>query len=623
MGKDKKGIVPFLILCVETLGVVYGDIGTSPLYALKVCFSEEFNVAPTKENVLGLISLFFWGLMGIVTIKYLLFILRADNEGEGGVLSLMALCKGSSKRAVFITFLGLFGAGLLYGDGVITPAISVLSAVEGLKVYAGTLENVVLPITIIILVALFLFQKKGSAKVGNIFGPIMILWFLTIALLGLKEVIKNPVIFASLNPYYAINFFLSNHIHSLFVLGAVVLAVTGVEALYADIGHFGKKPIRYNWFFFVFPSLILNYFGQGALVISDISALSNPFYNLAPRQLLIPLVILSTSATIIASQAVISGAFSLTRQAVQMGFLPRLPIIHTSALERGQIYVPSINYLLMVVTIFFVIFFKSSDNLASAYGIAVTMTMVISTFLFYYLSTYVWKWNPFFTLMLSSIFLTVDSAFFLANIIKIEKGGYIPLLIGSAVFYIMNTWKKGRKLLFEKIQESSLEWGHFLKELENPTVARVDGSAIFLSGNSKGVPVALLHNLKHNKVLHHQIIIITVVTTDEPRVKQQERIEVTQIVENVYTVKVKYGFMETPDIVKIIKSSFPSKGISVDMDRVSFFLGRETLVAGEGKGLNKIEKFIFSFLSRNSASAVAFFKIPPNKVVELGSLVTI
>ncbi len=622
MNKEKRTLKTFLILSLEALGVVYGDIGTSPLYTLKVCFSEEFKIAPIKENTIGIMSLLFWSLTLIVTIKYLLFILKADNKGEGGVLALMALCKGNTKKITIVTILGLFGAGLLYGDSVITPAISVLSAVEGLEVYAKDLSHYVIPITITILILLFIFQKKGTAKVGKVFGPVMILWFLTIAGLGLKEIIKNPEIFLALNPYYGLNFFFRNGISSFLVLGGVVLSITGTEALYADVGHFGKSPIRFNWFCFVYPALLLNYFGQGALILSHPEAISNPFYNLAPKGILIPCVILATIATVIASQAVISGAFSLTRQAVQMGFLPRLQIVHTSEMERGQIYTPAINYILMAITILFVVGFKTSDNIAAAYGVAVTTTMLLSTLLFYYLTTYIWKWNPFYTLFFTTIFFMFDISFFTANLIKVERGGYIPLLIGFLVFYAMQTWKKGRTLLLEKLQESTVSWESLLNSLKSSNVAVVDGTAIFLSGNPKGVPVAFLHNFKHNKVVHQNIITMTVVTTDEPGIPKSERLEVTEIAPNIHNVTVKYGFMQTPNIKEII-DLLPSKGISVDMNKVSFFLGRETLVPGKGKHLNKIEKFIFSFLSRNAISATAFFNIPANKVVELGSLITI
>ncbi|MCX7829563.1 MAG: potassium transporter Kup [Acidobacteria bacterium] len=619
--KTKTGT--FLLLSLEALGVVFGDIGTSLLYALKVCFSKGLNIQPTELNILGVLSLIFWALTLTVTIKYLLFILRADNSGEGGVLALMALCRGVGKKITFVSILGLFGAGLLYGDGVITPAISVLSAIEGLEVYAPNLATYVVPTTITVLVLLFLFQKKGTAGVGKVFGPIMVIWFISIGILGLNYVLKSPQILKAVNPYYGLNFFFRNGLHSLLILGAVFLAVTGAEALYADIGHFGKNAIRLNWFVLVFPSLFLNYFGQGALLLSKPNAVSNPFFNLAPSRLLIPFVVLSTMATVIASQAVISGAFSITRQAVQMGFLPRLPIIHTSSIERGQIYVPTINYLLMIITITLVFAFRTSDNLASAYGVAVTTTMLITTLLFYRLTTYIWKWNPFFTLFITFLFFVADISFFLANIVKVEKGGYLPLIIGLSVFFIMKTWKKGRTLLFERLQESTIDWAALIHSAENTNIARVPGTAIFLSGNPKGVPVALLHNLKHNKVLHENIITMTIVTTEEPKVKKKEdRLEVFEIAPHIYSLTAKYGFMETPDVNKLL-DQLPSKGLSVDRNSMTFFLGRETLVPSRKKMLNRFEKFVFNFLSKNATSATAFFNLTPNKVVELGSLVEI
>lgn len=613
----------FLLLSLEALGVVFGDIGTSPLYTVKVCFSKEFGIDLTKANVFGVLSLIFWALVITVTVKYLLFILKADNNGEGGEIALMALCGGVGKKITFVTILGLCGAGLLYGDGVITPAISVLSAIEGLEVYAPNLSSYVVPITITVLVLLFLFQKKGTAGVGKIFGPVMILWFASIGLLGLNYVFKSKEILKAVNPYYGLKFFLDNGFHSFLILGAVFLAVTGAEALYADIGHFGKKAIRFNWFFLVFPALFLNYFGQGALLLLKPQTVSNPFFNLAPTPLLIPLVILSTMATVIASQAVISGAFSITRQAVQMGFLPRLPIIHTSSIEKGQIYVPSINYILMVITIALVLAFKTSDNLAAAYGVSVTTTMIITTLLFYRLTTYIWKWNPFFTLFLTFLFFVVDISFFFANIIKIEKGGYLPLIIGGSVFFIMKTWKKGRNLLFENLQQSTIDWPALIHSTENKKIATVPGTAIFLSGNPRGVPVALLHNIKHNKVLHEQIITMTIITTEEPKIgKKEERLDVVTIAPHIYSITAKYGFMETPDVNRLL-DLLPSKGISVNRNTMTFFLGRETLVPSRKKVLNHIEKFVFNFLSKNAISATAFFNLTPNKVVELGTLVEI
>ena len=615
----------FLLLSLEALGVVFGDIGTSPLYTMKMCFSKEYGLEVTRGNVLGIISMIFWALMVTVTIKYLLFILKADNNGEGGVLALMAICgsKLSKSRGLIVIFMGLFGAALLYGDGVITPAISVLSAVEGLGIYAPRLHNFIIPITVAVLLVLFIFQKKGTAGVGKVFGPVMVIWFLSIGILGLNAVIRDPEIILAVNPFHAAKFFVDNGIASFFVIGAVFLSVTGAEALYADIGHFGKSPIKFNWFILVFPSLILNYFGQGANLLVNPKAASNPFYHLAPAPLLLPMVVLSTVATIIASQAIISGAFSITRQAVQMGYLPRLSIKHTSESERGQIYVPAVNWILMALTISLVLGFKNSDNLAAAYGIAVTTTMLITTLLYYRLTSFVWNWNPFLTVFVTTIFIIPDSAFFLANIIKVEKGGYLPLIIGTVIFLIMRTWKKGRKLLLSKLQESTLTWEQLIHSVENSNIRRVPSIAVFLSGNPKGVPVALLHNFKHNHVVHETVITLTIVTVDEPKVKNKdERIEVNEIAPRIYSVIARYGFMETPNVPKLL-DQLPSKGLMVDKDKTTYFLGRETLVPGKGKGLRFWEKPIFSFLSKNATSATAYFSLPANRVVELGSLITI
>ncbi|HQO20073.1 MAG TPA: potassium transporter Kup [Acidobacteriota bacterium] len=622
---SKTGTAAFLLLSLEALGVVFGDIGTSPLYSMKVCFSEGYGLEVTRANVLGIISMIFWALTLTVTVKYLLFILRADNNGQGGEIALMALCmnKVSKSKATVVMFLGLFGASLLYGDGVITPAISVLSAVEGLGIYAPKMSHFIIPITVAVLLALFVFQKKGTGGVGKVFGPVMIVWFLSIGILGLRALVKDPEIILAVNPVHAAKFFMNNGIASFFVIGAVFLSVTGAEALYADIGHFGKSPIKFNWFLLVFPSLILNYFGQGANLLVNPKAADNPFYHLAPAPLILPLVILSTFATIIASQAVISGAFSLTRQAVQLGYLPRLSIKHTSESERGQIYVPAVNWMLMVATIALVLAFRNSDNLAAAYGIAVTTSMLITTLLYYRLTSFVWNWNPFLTLFMTTIFIIPDSAFFLANIVKVEKGGYLPLLIGILIFFVMRTWKKGRKLLLSKLQESTLTWEQLIHSVENSNIQRVPGVAVFLSGNPKGVPVALLHNFKHNYVIHETVITLTITTTDQPKVKNKdERIEVNEIAPHIYSVIARYGFMETPNVPKLL-DQLPSKGLMVDKDKTTYFLGRETLVAGKGKGLMIWEKPVFSFLSKNATSATAYFSLPANRVVELGSLITI
>lgn len=630
MDRMKKGIPgsrkgAFLVLALEALGVVFGDIGTSPLYTMKICFGSQYGLAVTRGNVLGIISMIFWALMLTVTIKYLVFILKADNDGQGGEIALMALCMNrvAKKKLSLVVALGLFGAALFYGDGVITPAISVMSAVEGLGVFAPALHHFIVPITVVMLLALFFFQKKGTARVGRVFGPVMALWFLTIGILGLRAIFEDPEIFVAVNPVYAIRFFMNNGIASFFVIGAVFLSVTGAEALYADIGHFGKSPIKFNWLVLVFPSLILNYFGQGANLLVNPKAAASPFFLLAPKPLLLLLVILSTLATIIASQAVISGAFSLTRQAVQLGYLPRLSIVHTSEQERGQIYVPAVNWVLMTITISLVLAFKNSDNLAAAYGISVTTSMLITTLLYYRLTTFVWKWNPICTFFLTLMFLFPDSAFFLANIAKVEKGGFLPLLIGTSVFLIMRTWKKGRRLLLERMQEFTLTWEQLIRSVENSHVQRVPGVAIFLSGNPKGVPVALLHNFKHNYVIHETVITLTIITTDEPVVKEKaDRFEVNEIAPHIYSVIARYGFMETPNVPRLL-DQLPARGIVINRDKTSFFLGREALVAGSSRGLRGWEKALFGFLSKNATPATAFFRLPANRVVELGTLITI
>ncbi len=625
MESPKGGKAAFLLLSLEALGVVFGDIGTSPLYALKICFGSEYGLAVTRGNVLGILSMIFWALTLTVTIKYLVFILRADNHGEGGEIALMALCmtKVAKNRMTLVVALGLFGASLFYGDGAITPAISVLSAVEGLGIFAPSLHRLVIPLTVVVLLVLFFFQKKGTAGVGRVFGPVMLLWFSTLGILGLRAVVADPGVFAAINPVFAVRFFVQNGLASFFVIGAVFLSVTGAEALYADMGHFGKSPIKFNWMVLVFPALLFNYFGQGANLLVDPRAAQNPFYHLAPQPLLLPMVILSTLATIIASQAVISGAFSLTRQAVQLGFLPRLTIVHTSKQERGQIYVPAVNWILMTLTIALVLLFKNSDSLAAAYGIAVTTSMLITTMLFFRITRSVWKWHPLASYALTALFLVPDGAFFLANIVKIRKGGYLPLLVGTLVFLTLKTWKKGRNLLFAKMREIALTWEQLIHSVENSSIQRVPGVAVFLSGNPRGVPVALLHNFKHNYVIHETVITLSIVTTDEPKViSKDERLEVSEIAPRIYSVVARFGFMETPDVPRLL-DQLPSRGLVLNKDKTSYFLGRETLVSGKGKGLRGWEKVIFSFLSKNATSATAYFGLPANRVVELGSQITI
>ncbi|MCC6316348.1 MAG: potassium transporter Kup [Gemmatimonadaceae bacterium] len=613
------------ILTITALGVVYGDIGTSPLYALQECFKPEYGLTPTPENVYGVLSLILWSLIVIVSIKYIVFILRADNRGEGGILALLALIfqeekedgMGRTKLVLYIA-LGLFGAALLYGDGIITPAISVLGAMEGLQVGAPGFSRFVVPATLLILFTLFLFQKYGTARVGGVFGPIMATWFVTLAALGIAEVVREPGILLAVNPWYAIRFFMANGLHGIVLLGAVVLSVTGAEALYADMGHFGRKPIRTAWFGLVFPALLLNYLGQGALILRDPSASSNPFYNLAPGWFFIPLLILATLAAIVASQALISGAFSITQQCVQLGYSPRVTIIHTSKQEAGQIYIPEVNWLLMIGCLAVVAGFGSVSRLGAAYGIAVTGTMAITTILFHEIARSRWNWSPWRAGLLSGFFLAIDLAFFGANAIKIEHGGWVPLALGLCIFTLLTTWKAGRVLLRRILEERSLPVAEFVDSLAKGSVVRVPGTAVFMTSESEGTPVVLLHHLKHNKVLHEKTILLSVIATQVPEVPSSERITVESLSSGIYRVKARYGFMETPN-VEDIRSRLAEAGIRTRRMDTTYYLGREQLIPTSGVGMAKWRKRLFAVMSRNARSATQYFGIPPNRVVELGA----
>ena len=545
------------VLSLAALGIVYGDIGTSPLYALRECFHGPHAIAPLPANILGVLSLIFWSLVIVISIKYLVFVLRADNHGEGGILALTALAtpikpSGRSEHT-FLIMLGIFGAALLYGDGIITPAISVLSAMEGITVATPVLSRFVVPLTIVILVGLFLFQSRGTAKVGKIFGPVMLVWFSALAILGIAQIARHPSVLVAVNPAYASDFFIQNGWHGFLILGAVFLVVTGGEALYADMGHFGTRPIRIVWFSVVLPALLLNYFGQGALLLEDPEAAHNPFYRLAPAWALYPMIVLATSAAVIASQAVISGAFSLTMQAVQLGFSPRLKINHTSTREYGQIYIPAVNWALMIGCIAIVLGFRTSSNLAAAYGVAVTSTMVITTILFYVVARHVWGWGWFAAGVLALFFLIIDIAFFGANIIKVADGGWFPLLLAWLVFTVLTTWKTGRRILNERIQSEARLLEEFLEEVEKHPPRRVPGTAIFMNGNASRTPPALLHNLEHNKVLHKRVLFLTVKTKLLPFVPAEERVETESLGNGFYRLKVYYGFMEDPDIPKVLE----------------------------------------------------------------------
>jgi KUP system potassium uptake protein len=573
-------------------------------------------------NVLGILSLIFWALIITISVKYLAFILRADNRGEGGILALMSLTRSergnSARRHLAIIVLGLFGAALLYGDGVITPAISVLSAVEGLEVATPFFKPYVVPITVGLLVALFSLQRKGTAKVGSLFGPVMTVWFLVIGVLGIHGILQAPAVVAGINPVHAVRFFLENKLAGFLALGAVFLVETGGETLYADMGHFGKKPIRLAWFTLVLPCLLLNYFGQGAALMVNPAAEENPFFWLAPSWALYPMVILATAATIIASQAVISGAFSITRQAIQFGFCPRLLIKHTSSEEIGQIYVPTVNWAIMAATIALVMAFKNSDNLAAAYGVAVTTDMVITSLLFYVVAREQWGWKPWLIGPLCAGFLVVDASFFGANIIKVGRGGWLPLLMALVIFTLMATWKHGRRILCARMQEEALPVDLFLDDVRRSPPVRVQGTSIFMTGSAEGIPPALLHNLKHNHVLHDRVVLLTIVTEEVPHVAPAQRIEVEELGCNIIRLMGHYGFMETPNVPKLLAFAKKS-GLEFDPMTTSYFLGRETIIPSSRPGMAIWREWLFALLSRNAQSATAYFDIPLNRVVELGS----
>ena len=609
------------VLALTALGVVFGDIGTSPLYAVKECFHISHNLTPTHDSVLGILSLIFWALILVISIKYLSFVLRADNQGEGGIMALTALilpkrAREEGNRKVLV-ILGLFGAALLYGDGMITPAISVLSAIEGLKVAAPGISPFIIPLTVVVLVLLFLVQSHGTGKVGKIFGPLTLVWFAVLAILGIRQIIKHPAILAALSPHYALSFLVNNGWYGFLVLGSVFLVVTGGEALYADIGHFGVRPIRLVWFCLVLPSLVINYFGQGALLLANPEVLENPFYLLAPQWALIPLVILATFATIIASQAVISGAFSITSQAVQLGFSPRLAISHTSAMESGQIYVPAINWILMFCCIGLVIGFGSSSNLAAAYGFSVTTDMVITTLLFFFVVRERFKWALSGCLLLCGGFLVFDLAFFGANFAKILHGGWFPLLVAGVVFTLMSTWKTGRRILALRMRENSMSINDFLSGIRLSPPQRVEGTAIFMSGNLHIAPSALLHNLKHNQVLHRRTVILSVVTEDIPHVSKKDCCELEDVGEGIYLLVLHFGFMDEPYVPKIL-STIEVGGEPFKMMETTFFLGHETVIPSERPGMAIWREHLFKLMSRNARTATSFFDLPPNRVVEMG-----
>jgi KUP system potassium uptake protein len=614
-------------LMLAALGVVYGDIGTSPLYAVKECFSPEspHNVPTTPENVLGVLSLVFWSLMMVVTVKYLTFITRADNEGAGGILALLALVpsaegpaaqKGGVWRSALVLIV-LFGAALLYGDGVITPAISVLSAVEGLEVATSSLKPLVVPLTCCILLALFLVQKRGTAGVGVIFGPVTLIWFLAISVLGMREIVRNPGVLQAVSPAYAVNFFVHNRGHGFLILGSVVLCITGGEALYADMGHFGRGPIQRTWFAIVWPALLINYFGQGAKLLADPSAASNPFYALVPSWALYPTVAIATAATVVASQALISGAYSLTQQAVQLGYFPRVTIIHTSKDEAGQIFMPEVNTGLLVSCIVLVLQFKSSTALAAAYGIAVTGTMGITTIVYFVVIRKAWGWPLWKALPLAGLFLSFDLAFFGANTAKFFHGGWVPLAMGAAIFTVMTTWKTGRKHLAVAIKSSILPLEMFLEDVKNTAPHRVRGTAVFMASNPDGTPPVLLHHFKHNQVLHEQVVLLSIQVLKVPEVPPERRVKVVSRGNGIYQVTACYGFMQTPNAPAVLEMC-KQHGLAIDLGRTSYYLGRETLLTTGRSKMSRWRKALFAFVSRNARPATAYFGLPPNRVVELG-----
>ncbi len=621
-GEDQPLDRRLLLLSLASLGVVYGDIGTSPLYSIRECFHGPHMIARDPANILGVISLIFWALILIISVKYLLFILRADNRGEGGILALAALVTpvkaSAGMRRNVILILGLFGAALLYADGIITPAISVLSAVEGLNVAAPELfTHYVEPVTIAILIVLFLFQSRGTAGVGAVFGPVLLLWFLSLALLGCWNILQHPGVVRAVSPYYAIAFFHHSGWHAFLTLGTVFLAVTGGEALYADIGHFGKRPIRLTWFSIVLPALLLNYFGQGAYLLRQPAQAEHPLYDMAPGWALYPLVVLATAAAVIASQAIITGAFSLTLQAIQLGYMPRLTIRHTSAHQIGQIYVPAVNWALMLACIGLVLGFHSSSNLAAAYGVAITMTMVITTLLFYVLVRSRWKWNRPLALALTGFFLVIDLAFLTANITKIAFGGWFPLLVAGFVFVTMSTWQRGRQIVASRLRHRMIPLELFLADLLSNLPMRVPGTAVFMSGNPIGTPPALRHNVAHNKVLHERVIILSVETAETPHLAGIDRYEVDEIGEGFWRITIRYGFMEEPDIPREL-AAMRHPRLTFDLNQVSYFLGRETLRPTAKPGMSPWRERLFVWLSRNAQTATDFFNLPPDRVVEVG-----
>jgi KUP system potassium uptake protein len=612
-------------LTLTALGVVYGDIGTSVLYAMRECFYGSHSVRPTHDNVLGVLSLIIYSLVLVISIKYVAIVMRADNQGEGGVLALTALIPGKSgagglsRLAVgrpLLIALGIFGTALLYGDGMITPAITVLGAIEGLEVATPLFQPYVVPVTVVILIGLFLIQKYGTHRVGGLFGPIMVVWFAVLAVLGIVWIVRLPAVLSAFDPRHAIAFFAANGYIGFAVLGAVFLVVTGGEALYADMGHFGRRPIRLAWYALVLPALILNYLGQGALMLLD-PTVDHPFFLLAPSWALVPLVVLATAAAVIASQALISGSFSITRQAIQLGLAPRLEVEHTSAHEMGQIYVPQVNWALMCATVLIVIGFGSSTALASAYGIAVTLTMVITVLLLYVVMTERWRWPKPAAIALTALFLSIDLAFFGANALKVLQGGWVTLAVALLLFTLMTTWKTGRRLVAERLTARAIPLEDFIAMVSSMRPVRVPGTAVFMTAQPTGTPPALAHNVRHNKVLHEHVVVLTVSTAQQPHVSADERVSIEPLGHDLFNVRVQYGFMEDPDVPDALAQA-RELGLVIDTDDLTFFLGRETIIVTRRKGMAVWREKLFVLMARNAVRATAFFRLPPERVVELG-----
>jgi len=609
-------------LCLAALGVVFGDIATSPIYAIRECFHGQYGIEVTHANVLGIFSLMFWALVLIVGLKYLTFVFRADNHGEGGVIALTALIRGqngprASRKGLGIIALGLFAACLLYGDGMITPAISVLSAVEGIGIITPVFHSYVIPITMIILTGLFMIQRHGTDRVGGLFGPVILVWLCFLAVTGAVQVVKTPQVLSALYPWYAIQFLVINKLHGFVVLGAVFLVVTGTEVLYADMGHFGARPIRLTWFTIVFPALVLNYFGQGALLLHNPQAASHPFYAMVPAWAMIPTVLLATLATIIASQAVISGAFSLTRQAIQLGYLPRLNIRHTAVSQIGQIYIAPVNWMLMVCTIALVAGFQSSSKLAAAYGVAVTSTMIISTTLFYVVARKRWHWPVVWSALLAGLFLLVDVPFFAANISKIFHGAWFPIVIGAMFFAMMLTWAKGRRILADKLRAIMPPVHQFIVDLGSHPPNKIDGDGVFLTGNRHAVPIALIKNVKHNHVVHGRTILLHFRVEDVPRVPNFEKIQTEKLGAGFHRVVARFGFMEDPHLETVLTLA-RGQGLDLNPKTTTFFIGRENLIIAETPAMARWRANLFILMSRNAADATSFFNLPEDRVIEVG-----